>query len=130
MEDSMKRTMLFAAILVCAGPGSAMAQVLGGVTYTTIQACVNAAAALSTPGRCFVPTATPNTSQVEMASGGTLEFSAGMFTNTGSSGGIFVHFGSTVTGATEKRQGGGTTDLKNNSNGTQFGAVVQDQGTH
>jgi len=100
-----------------------------GVKYKTIQSCVTAAAALSSPGTCIVPTGTPNTSQVEMASGVNLEFASGTFVNTGTGGGVFIHFGSSIVGGSVKGRGIGSTVLKNNSTGSQFGAVVQDEGT-
>lgn len=99
-----------------------------GVALTTIQACVNAASALSTPGKCFVPTGTAIASQVEMASGVTLEFASGVFQSTSAVGGIVVHFASSVTGATLRGQGVSTTTLKANSTGSQFLAVAQDEG--
>ena len=120
---------LVLAILICVAPKTSLAQVLYGVDYATIQSCVNAAAASSTPAKCVVPTGKANTSQVEMVSGVTLEFSYGSFTNTNPTGGVFIHFARGVTGATVRGRGVAATVLRSNSSGPQFGAVVQDEGT-
>jgi hypothetical protein len=124
----MKKVLFSTAFLVCAASKGAVAPMLDGVTYTNIQPCVDAAAS-STPATCVVPTSTANTSQVEMVSGVTLEFSSGTFTNSNLGGGVFIHFGRDVTGATVRGQGVANTLLRNNSSGPQFGAVVQDEGT-
>jgi hypothetical protein len=123
----MKKVISCVAILACVA-SSALAQMLDDMPYANIQSCINAAAA-STTATCVVPTGTTNTSQVEMASGVTLEFSSGTFTNTNPGGGVFIHFALGVTGATVKGQGVAMTVLRNNSSGAQFGAVVQDEGT-
>jgi hypothetical protein len=130
---TLKRIATLGLLLVAS---RAAAQTVDKVKYSTLQACVNAAAALPTPGTCYVPTGasvafSSGTNNVEMVSGVTLEFGRGTFINTGAGGaggGIFVHLGSSVTGATVKGQGVGTSCLKNGSTGTQFGAVVQDEG--
>jgi len=104
-----------------------------GTGITTIQACVTAAAAITGgPGKCFVPTNTPGpTSQVEMASGVTLEFAPGTFVNATTTGGIFINFGSAVSNAVVRGQGVGSTTLQNTgSTVTQYGAVIQDEGTN
>jgi hypothetical protein len=115
-------------MVVCFGWLTAAARTCHVTVTSTIQACVNAAAAQG-PCTCNVPRGISNTSQVEMASNVTLLFQSGTFTNTNTGGGVFIHFGAGVSRATVTGKGVSSTTLASSSGGTQFGAVVQDEGT-
>jgi hypothetical protein len=67
---------------------------------------------------------------VEMASGVRLIFAAGRFVNSGTHGGVFIHFNRAVSNGTVCGSGVNATYLLNVPAGTQFGAVIQDEGTH
>jgi hypothetical protein len=137
-EDPMRKVALIICGAICRSLGSAYGRSLDRVEYTTIQACLNAAAALPSPGICYVPTGasvtfTLGSNNVEMASGATLESGAGVYINTevnGAVGFIFFQFATGVTGAAGRGQRIDTTTLKNSSSRTQFGAVIQDEGTN
>lgn len=114
--------------LAQAGTNTGIQFRVDGSRYRTIQSCIDAARSAGRTATCFVPSATQNTSQVEMASGVTLEFGPGAFTNANPNGGVFIHFGRGVDNATLMGQGTDATILRNASSGKQFGAVVQDEG--
>lgn len=69
------------------------------------------------------------TAQIEGKSNIHLIFGAGTYTNMGTSGGRFINIAAGVSNFKVSGQGVGATVLRNNSSGTQFGAVIQDQGT-
>jgi hypothetical protein len=122
-----------------------------GTTYTTIQACVNAAAALVPPGTCYVPTGTVTTASPSNAActpstpgignnpcqvlmpvpgGVKLKFGPGKFTNIGTTGGEFIVNPLGSIGNTVECEGRGTTILANNITGSQFTAVYADFGVN
>jgi hypothetical protein len=101
-----------------------------GIRYKTIQECIDAVSTRFASGTCYVPAGTSNASQVEMATGVRLIFAAGRFVNAGTQGGVFIHFTRAVNNATVCGNGVNATYLLNAPAGTQFGAVIQDEGTH
>ena len=91
---------------------------MDGVQYTKVLACANVAAALPSPGTCYVPmrtsaSFTSGSNKVEMASGVSrwdLDQACSVIRGANGSGVfIFVHFASGVTGAAVKGRGIGLT---------------------
>lgn len=103
-----------------------------GTKYESIQRCIDAVAASPAPRRCFVPSGTVNSSQVEMASGVRLVFGRGTFVNNSTQGGnfAFIHFGPRVIDASVSGEGQAITCLQNDPTKSQHQSVITDEGTN
>ena len=101
--------------------GVKFAQTLAGINAAIVE--TNAAGG----GIVYVPDNYAGTiiGQIELKSNVHLIFGADTYTNTGASGGVMVNAASAVTNCKVSGAGEDITILKNNSTGTQFGAVVQ-----